>query len=87
MEALGVISKVDKPTPWCVGMAVIPKKNSSTVRICVDLKPLNQSVLHEHHPLAKVDETLAQLSGAMVFSKLDLTAGFGAFLLRRILAF
>ena len=76
MEALGVISKVDKPTLWCAGMVVVPKKNSSTVRICVDLKPLNQSVLRELHPLPKVDETLAQLSGATVFSKLDANSGF-----------
>ena len=44
-------------------------------RICVDLKPLNQSVLREVHPLPKVDETLAQLlaqlAGARNFSKLD----------------
>ena len=57
-------------------MVVVPKKNSSTVRICVNLKPLNQSVLRELHPLPKVDETLAQLSGATVFSKLDANSGF-----------
>ena len=26
METIGVISKVDKPTPWCAGMVVVPKK-------------------------------------------------------------
>ena len=71
MEMAGVISKVTEPTDWCAGMVVVPKK-SGKVRICVDLKPLNQSVLREVHPLPKVDDTLAQLSGAKVFSKLDL---------------
>ena len=75
MEADGVISKVSQPTPWCAGMVVVPKKNGR-VRICVDLKPLNQSVLREVHPLPKVDETLARLSGAKVFSKLDANSGF-----------
>ena len=75
MEAMGVISKVDEPTPWCAGMVVVPKK-SGEVRICVDLKPLNKSVLREVHPLLKVDETLAQLSGAKVFTKLDANSGF-----------
>ena len=75
MEEMGVISKVDEPTPWCAGMVVVPKK-SGKVRICVDLKPLNESVLREVHPLPKVDETLAQLSGAKVFSKLDANSGF-----------
>lgn len=75
MESMGVISKVEEPTPWCAGMVVIPKKNGS-VRICVDLKPLNESVLREVHPLPRVDDTLAQMSGAKVFSKLDANSGF-----------
>lgn len=75
MESLGVISKVSKPTAWCAGMVVIPKKNGS-IQICVDLKPLNENVLREIHPLPKVDETLAKLSGAKVFSKLDANSGF-----------
>ena len=70
-----MISKVSEPTPWCAGMVVVPKKSGS-VRICVDLKPLNQSVLREVHPLPKVDETLAQLAGAKIFSKLDANSGF-----------
>ena len=75
MERAGVISKVSEPTPWCAGMVVVPKK-TGRVRICVDLKGLNESVLREVHPLPKVDETLAQLTGAKVFSKLDANSGF-----------
>ena len=67
MEANGIISRVTEPTSWCAGMVVVPKKEGS-VRICVDLKPLNQSVLREVHPIPKVDDTLAQLAGATVFS-------------------
>ena len=75
MEEFGIISKVDLPTQWCAGMVVVPKKNGS-VRICVDLKPLNSSVLREIHPLPTVEDILAQLSGAKVFSKLDANSGF-----------
>ena len=75
MESLGVISKVDTPTPWCAGMVVVRKK-SGDVRICVDLKPLNESVLREVHPIPSVDETLGKLAGAAVFSKLDANSGF-----------
>ena len=42
MESMGVISKVDTPTPWCASMVVVLKK-SGDVRISVDLKPLNES--------------------------------------------
>ena len=75
MEAMGVIEKVTEPTPWVAGMVVVPKKSGS-IRICVDLKPLNESVRREIHPIPKVDETLAQLTGARVFSKLDANSGF-----------
>jgi len=56
-------------------MVVVKKKNGG-VCVCVDLKPLNQCVLREHHPLPKIDDTLAQLSGATTFSKLDANSGF-----------
>ena len=49
---------------------------SSDVRICVDFRPLNEGVLREVHSLPTVDETLAQLSEATVFSKLDANCGF-----------
>ena len=75
MESQGVISKVNQPTPWCAGMVAVPKK-SGAIRICVDLKRLNQCVMREVHPLPKVDNTLAKLSGAKFFSKLDANSGF-----------
>ncbi|KAL5503331.1 hypothetical protein EMCRGX_G010260 [Ephydatia muelleri] len=67
MEACGVISKVDIPTPWWAGMVVAQKPNGA-IRICVDLKPLNESVLREVYPLPRVDEILAQLSRSKVFT-------------------
>jgi len=56
-------------------MVAVPKKSGS-VCICVHLKHLNESVLGEVYPLPKVDHTLAQLSGAIVFSCLDANSGF-----------
>lgn len=75
MVSIGVISQVDQPTPWCAGIVVAPKRNGD-IRICVDLKALNESVLREVYPIPKVDETLAQLTGTTVFSKLDANSGF-----------
>ena len=37
---------------------------------------LNENVLREAHPIPKVNETLAQLTGATRFSKLDANSGF-----------
>ena len=75
MESLGVISKVEKPSTWCAGMVVVPKK-SGAIRICVDYRPLNENVLREVHPLPTVEENLSKLAGATVFSKLDCNSGF-----------
>ena len=75
MEKLGVIAKVQQPTDWCAGMVIVPKPNG-TVRICVDLTKLNASVCRERHILPSVEETLAQLGDAKVFSKLDANSGF-----------
>ncbi len=40
MQKLGVISKVSEPTPM-----VIVTKPSGKLRVCVDLKPLNENVM------------------------------------------
>ena len=55
---------------------MVAPKNEGAIRICVDLKPLNDNVLREVHPLPRVDDILAQLTGAKVFSKLDANSGF-----------
>ena len=75
MERMGVITRIDEPTEWCVGMVVIPKP-SGKVRICVDLTKLNKSVCRERHILPSVEQTLAQIGGAKHFTKLDANSGY-----------
>lgn len=54
------------------GKVVVPKET----HICVNLKPLNESIMWEVYPLPNVDTTLAMLSRAKVFSKLDQNGKF-----------
>ena len=75
MEQQGVISRVDDPTEWCAPMVVVPKADGK-VRICVDLTKLNESVQRERHILPSVEQTLGQLAGGQVFSKLDANSEF-----------
>ena len=75
MERMGVVSRVKEPTDWCAAMVVVPKTGGK-VRICVDLTHLNESVRREYHLLPAVEQTLAQLAGAWVFTKLDANSGF-----------
>ena len=75
MQRLGAIEKVEQPTYWCSGMVVVPKANGK-IRICVDLTTLNQNVQRERHILPLVEQTLAQIGGAKIFTKLDANCGF-----------
>lgn len=75
MEKMGVMSRIEEPSDWCVGMVVVPKHNGK-VRICVDLTKLNESVRRERHILPSVEQTLAQIGGAKYFSKLDANSGY-----------
>ncbi len=69
MENLGVKAPIKEATEWCSGVVVVPKPNGK-IRICVELTHLNNNVCRERHILPAVDETLAKLPCATVFSKL-----------------
>ena len=75
MEKIGVISQVVDSTEWCTDVVVV-RKRTGDVRICVDIKPLNENVLREICSIPKVDDTLAQLAEATTFSKIDAYSGF-----------
>ena len=68
-------SVVEEVTEW-VSPIVPVLKPSGDVRICVDLKKLNQSVERERYVIPTVDEIVHQLRGSSVFSKLDAASGF-----------
>ena len=75
MEQLGVISRIEEPTSWCAGIVVVPKGDGS-VRICVDLTKLNKAVCKERHLLPSVEQSLASLENATIFSKINANSGF-----------
>ena len=56
-------------------MVVVPKPNGK-VRICIDPRDLNKSVLREHYPMKTIDDILLEIPEAKVFSKLDATSGY-----------
>ena len=75
LEALGVIAKVDEPTPW-VSSVVVTTKKSGSLRVCIDPKPLNAALKRERYPLPVLDDLLPELAEAKVFSTVDLRAGY-----------
>ena len=74
MESLGVIAKVDEPTPWVNSMVVV--KQPGKLRICLDPTDLNKFVMREHSYIPTPEETLAKITNAKFFSKLDLKSGY-----------
>ncbi|CAC5389740.1 unnamed protein product [Mytilus coruscus] len=56
-------------------MVVVPKSNGD-VRICIDFTKLNESVKRENYPLPAVEESLAKLANARMFTKLDANSSF-----------
>ena len=75
MKDEGIIEEVTEPTEWCAPIVPVPKKNGQ-VRICVDLKKLNEAVKRERYVLPSLDDIAPSLQGSKVFSKLDAASGF-----------
>ena len=73
-EKMGVVSPVTEPTEWVSSM--VPVAKPGKLRICIDPYHLNQAIKREHHPMKTVEEILARLPGAKVFSTLDAFSGF-----------
>ena len=70
-----IIEPVQEVTPWVSSLVPVRKANG-TLRLCVDYRLLNKSIVRERHMLPTVDEITAMLDGAKVFSVLDAEYGF-----------
>ena len=51
--------------------SVVPKSNDA-VRICLDMRCANGSLIRERHQTPKLEETLPELNNVKYFSKIDL---------------
>jgi hypothetical protein len=78
-EAAGIIE--DSNSEWCSQLVMVVKKDqygkrTGKPRFCVDYRRVNALMRKDSHPLPLPESMFAQLTGAKLFSKLDLTKGF-----------
>jgi hypothetical protein len=62
-------------SPWGYTTLFVKKKDQS-LRLCVDYRPLNVITIKNKYPLPHIDILFDQLTGARVFSKVDLCSGY-----------
>lgn len=70
-----IIEKVEEPSEWVSPVVIVPKPNDE-VRVCVDMRRVNEAVMRERHPIPTVDETLQEMTESTVFSKIDLKEAY-----------
>jgi hypothetical protein len=74
MEDVGVIVKQTEPTDWVNSMVTVIKPEK--IRVCIDPRDLNRAIKREHYPMKTIEEVVAGMPEAKVFSVLDATSGY-----------
>ncbi|XP_066597475.1 uncharacterized protein [Prorops nasuta] len=62
-------------SPYCSRIVPVRKKSGS-IRLCVDLRPLNSRVYRQHYPFPVIEDFLSRLNGKSAFSLLEMKDGF-----------
>lgn len=75
LEQLDIIERVTEPSQW-VSALVAVLKNNGEVRLCVDLRRLNEAIERERHPLPTFQDIMPNLKNAKIFSLLDIKAAY-----------
>ena len=66
----------DEPTTWISPLVIQPKKAVGEIRICVDMRKPNESMLREKGEFPTVEDIFRESNGAVKFFKLDLNHGY-----------
>ena len=73
---LAVIEPISEPPTWISPLVIVPKKDCKSVRICVDMRAVNTSIIQEPYQIPTLEEILHIFNGCTKFTKLDLNKGY-----------
>ncbi len=77
LKAQGIIEEVEGATPWLHPIVVVPKKNTTDIRMCVDLTKLNRYVQRPVNPQLTPWEVIRNIpKGTKHYAVFDALKGY-----------
>lgn len=73
--ARDIIEIKNGPASW-VSPLVVANKANGTIRLCVDLRRVNQAVVRERHPMPIIDDIMTKIGKGNIWSVLDVKDAF-----------
>lgn len=84
LERQGIIEPAPANTPWMSKLRSVAKGTNAAKdknkeperRLVINMRAVNEAIMRENHPMPYLENKLPMLSGAMIFTKLDLSSAF-----------
>ena len=78
MISYGIFEEYNGPNEWLSNPVIIPKDDNS-VRVTIDFRHSNNSLINSHSPIPRIDDLKVAVNGCKFYSKLDLKQAYFQF--------